>query len=193
MVEMKKKTNKQTKKTGLFYRIGKFKVNSSYGGQISIWMQNVELRLYTLLEKCCCTLLWDNKIDMDRIFVLPVGWNWHEMYLWLLPDEIQPNLPWTFISMRQSVTAGRVGLTHATVNHILRRHAVIGTSVPGKSTGAPRKTMYTSSRTCFVQDGPTGSLHKCSGLVDTDEEFVWIEGWPENHQQSAIVPWLPCL
>ena len=44
-------------------------------------------------------LIWGNKIDMDRIFVLPVAWNWHEMYLWLLPNEVQSYLGQTFTSM----------------------------------------------------------------------------------------------
>ena len=52
---------------------------------------------------------------------------------------------------------------------------------------------HTSSRPCLVEDGPTGSLHKCSGLDDADEEFVWNEGWSENHQEPALDPWLPCL
>ena len=41
--------------------------------------------------------------------------------------------------MRQNAIAGRVGLTRATVNRILQRHAVTLTLVPGKSTGAPRR------------------------------------------------------
>ena len=41
--------------------------------------------------------------------------------------------------------AGRLGLTRATVNHIIQRHAATGTLVPGKSTGAPRKT------TCHIE------------------------------------------
>ena len=41
---------------------------------------------------------------------------------------------------QQSAIAGRMDLTHATVNYILRRHAANGTLVPGKSTGAPQKT-----------------------------------------------------
>ena len=49
------------------------------------------------------------------------------------------------------------------------------------------------SRLCFVEDGLTGSLDKCSGFDGVVEEFVWSEGWPENHQQPALVPWLPCL
>ena len=52
---------------------------------------------------------------------------------------------------------------------------------------------HTSSRPCFVQDGPRGSLHKCPGLGGADEEFVWNECWPETDQQSALVPWLPYL
>ena len=140
---------------------------------------------------------------MDRIFVFQISWNWHEIYLWLLPIEIQPYLGRIFTSMpsgiiklqncslvghfpefalalwqvginnciffpiftdcskmpcptpisisnevvaltredmRQSVIAGYVGLTHSTVNHIIRRHAGIGTLVPGRSTGATSKT-----------------------------------------------------
>ena len=42
--------------------------------------------------------------------------------------------------MWQSAFASLAGLTHTTVNHILQRHAATGTLVPGKSTGAPRKT-----------------------------------------------------
>ena len=42
--------------------------------------------------------------------------------------------------MQQSAIAGRVGLTRAAINRMLRNHAATGTLVPGKSTGAPRKT-----------------------------------------------------
>ena len=41
------------------------------------------------LEKGCYTPIWDSKIDMEWIYVLPVGWTWQEMYLWLLPNEIR--------------------------------------------------------------------------------------------------------
>ena len=41
---------------------------------------------------------------------------------------------------------------------------------------------HTSSRPCFVEDGPTGSLHKGVGLDGMDEELEWNGGWPENHQ-----------
>ena len=43
------------------------------------------------------------QVDMDRIFVLPVVWNWHEMYLWLLPNEIRPNFGQTFTSMPNGI------------------------------------------------------------------------------------------
>ena len=39
---------------------------------------------------------------------------------------------------------------------------------------------HTSPRPWIVENGPTGSLHKCSDLDGVDEEFVWNEGWPEN-------------
>ena len=42
--------------------------------------------------------------------------------------------------MGQSVIAGHVGLTRATVNHILLRHTATGTLVSGNSMGAHRKT-----------------------------------------------------
>ena len=69
--------------------------------------------------------------------------------------------------MQQSAITGRVGLICATINCIFRRHAATGTC---------------SSRPYFVEDGPIGSLRKCSGLDGANEEFVWNEGWPENHQ-----------
>ena len=42
--------------------------------------------------------------------------------------------------MQQSANAGHLRVTRATVNHIIWRHAATGALVPGKSTGAPRKT-----------------------------------------------------
>ena len=42
--------------------------------------------------------------------------------------------------IKQGAIAARVGLTRATVNSILKRHAATGSLVPGKSSGAPRKT-----------------------------------------------------
>ena len=48
---------------------------------------------------------------------------------------------------------------------------------------------HTSSTPRFVENGPTGSLHNCSGLHDKDKEFVWNERQLEN-QQPVLVPWL---
>ena len=41
--------------------------------------------------------------------------------------------------IKQGAIAARVGLTRATINCILKRHAATGSLVPGKSSGAPRK------------------------------------------------------
>ena len=41
--------------------------------------------------------------------------------------------------IKQGAIAARVGLTRATVNRILKRHAATGSLVPGTSSGAPRK------------------------------------------------------
>ena len=42
--------------------------------------------------------------------------------------------------IKQGAIAACVGLTRATVNRILKRHAATGSLVPGKTSGAPRKT-----------------------------------------------------
>ena len=42
--------------------------------------------------------------------------------------------------IKQGAIAAHVGLTRATVNRILNRHAATGSVVPSKSSGAPRKT-----------------------------------------------------
>ena len=57
---------------------------------------------YTLRIKSCCTSIWGNKINMNHIFVLPVGWNWHEMNLWL-PNEIWPYHGRTFTSVQSEI------------------------------------------------------------------------------------------
>ena len=86
-------------------------------------------------------------------------------------------------AMQQSAMAGRVGLTDATVSCILQRHAATGNLVPGKSTGVPHKT--TPRQDCAL--GGMVQQYRSSGLNNVDEEFVWNEGLPESHQQSALV------
>ena len=44
-----------------------------------------------------------NKIHEDRICVLPMGCNWHEIYLWLLPNEIRPYHGRTFTTMPSGI------------------------------------------------------------------------------------------
>ena len=158
---------------------------------------------YTLGKKGCYTPIEDNKTNLDRTFVFPLGWNWHDMDPWLFPNEIRHYLGQTFNArssgivelrnhsiggrspksifivttlnqylhifskvflivrtmprptpmcirhevfalaregIKQGAIAARVGLTRATVNRILKRHAATGSLVPGKSSGAPRKT-----------------------------------------------------
>ena len=158
---------------------------------------------YTLGKKGCYTPIEDNKTNVDRTFVFPLGWNWHDMDPWLFPNEIRHYLGQTFnarssgiVELRnhsiggrspksiftlwqlwiniciffksfsdcsnnapsnpmgirhevfalareginQGAIAARVGLTRATVNRILKRHVATGSLVPGKSSGAFRKT-----------------------------------------------------
>ena len=92
--------------------------------------------------------------------------------------------------IKQGAIAARVGLTRATVNRILKRHAATGSLVPGKSSGAPRKTTP-PARPCIAEDGPTGSLLECSGLDGVDEKSVRNDGWLHNGYQPTLVPWLP--
>ena len=47
--------------------------------------------------------IWRNEIDMDRSFVLPMGWNWLEMYMWLLPNEIWPYLGRSYTSKQSEI------------------------------------------------------------------------------------------
>ena len=55
-------------------------------------------------------------------------------------------LPLVREGMWQSAIAGCVCLTHATINRIPQRHTATGTLVPGKSTGALRKTTPLQNR-----------------------------------------------
>ena len=52
--------------------------------------------IYTLGKKGCYTPIEDNKTNVDRTFVFPLGWNWHDMDPWLFPNEIRHYLGQTF-------------------------------------------------------------------------------------------------
>ena len=56
-------------------------------------IQNI-LKVYTLGKKGCYTPIEDNKTNVDRTFVFPLGWNWHDP--WLFPNEIRHYLGQTF-------------------------------------------------------------------------------------------------
>ena len=167
-------------------------------------IHSLSIYIYTLGKKGCYTPIEDNKTNVDRTFVFPLGCNWHDMDPWLFPNEIRHYLGQTFNArssgivelrnhskggrspksiftlwqlwiniciffskvflivwtmprptpmgirhevftlaregIKQGAIAARVGLTCATFNRILKRHAATGSLVPGKSSGAPRKT-----------------------------------------------------
>ena len=54
--------------------------------------------------------------------------------------------------IKQCAIAANVDLTRATVNRILKRHAATGSLVPGKSSGAPRKTTPRQDRALLSRD-----------------------------------------
>ena len=78
-------------------------------------MVTAELVLYTLGKKGCYTPTEDNKTNVDRTYVFPLGWNWHDMDPWLFPNEIRHYLGQTF-------NAGSSGIVE------LRNHSIGGRS-----------------------------------------------------------------
>ena len=42
---------------------------------------------YTLGKNGCYTPIEDNKTNVDRTFVFPLGWNWHDMDPWVFPTK----------------------------------------------------------------------------------------------------------
>ena len=58
--------------------------------------QCIYIYIYTLGKKGCYTPIEDNKTNVDRSFVFPLGWNWHDMDPWLFPNEIRHYLGQTF-------------------------------------------------------------------------------------------------
>ena len=73
--------------------------------------------------------------------------------------------------MQQSAIAGCIGLARATVNqHPLE--ACCYWNFGARQVRGGSSEDHTSSRLCFVQDGPTVSFCKCSGLGGADKEFI---------------------
>ena len=57
---------------------------------------NMQTHWCTLGKKGCYTPIEENKTNVDRTFVFPLGWNWHDMDPWLFPNEIRHYLGQTF-------------------------------------------------------------------------------------------------
>ena len=72
-----------------------FKVLVVFHG-LSLKYIYIYIYLYTLGKKGCYTPIEDNKTNVDRTFVFPLGWNWHDMDPWLFPNEIRHYLGQTF-------------------------------------------------------------------------------------------------
>ena len=81
--------------------------------------------------------------------------------------------------IKQGAIAARVGLTRGTVIRILKRYAATGSLVPGKSSGAPRKTTPRQDR-ALLRMVRQDRFFECSGLDGGDEKSVRNEGWSHN-------------
>ena len=91
---------------GAFTRLDKAHVSISY--------VIIELHVYyTLGKKGCYTPIEDNKTNVDRTFVFPLGWNWHDMDPWLFPNEIWHYLGQTF----NARSSGIVGLRNHSIGN----------------------------------------------------------------------------
>ena len=80
---------------------------------------------YTLGKKGCYTPIEDNKTNVDRAFVFPLGWNWHDMDPWLFPNEIRHYLGQTFnarssgiVELRNHSMGGRSPKSICTLWHL---------------------------------------------------------------------------
>ena len=110
-------------------------------GIVKVQNRSLDGHVLDLPSHCCkfeSIIVCFSQVSMIVLIMThptPVG-IWHEVLA--LAHE----------GMRQSTIAGRLGLTHASINRILWRHAANGTLVPGKSTGAPQKT--THRRDCVL-------------------------------------------
>ena len=84
--------------------------------------------------------------------------------------------------IKQGAIAARVGLTRATVNRIFKRHAATGSLVPGKSSGAPRKTTPRQDRALLRM-----VRQDCSVRHRTDSE-VGIRFYWRTHSRAQNTP-----
>ena len=92
---------------------------------------------------------------------------------------------------QQSAIAGRVGLTLATVNRILQRHAATGTLVPASLWGLHRrphlvKTVFCSEWSDRIASCVLGSWWRRWGIC-----MEWVLA--RKPITTTLAPWLPCL
>ena len=76
---------------------------------------HIIIQIYTFGKKGCYTPIEDNKTNVDRAFVFPLGWNEHDMDPWLFPNEIRHYLG-------QTINARLSGIVD------LRNHSIGGRS-----------------------------------------------------------------
>ena len=81
--------------------------------------------------------------------------------------------------IKQGAIAARVGLTRATVNRILKRHAATGSLVPGNSSGSPGKTTPRQDRALLRMVRQDRFLSAWA-LTARMEKSVLNEGWWHN-------------
>ena len=91
--------------------------------------------------------------------------------------------------MRQSVIAGCVGLTHATLNCILQRHAATGILVPGKSMGGPQKTTPRQDNVLFRMVQQDRFMHARALMVQIRNLY----GMRAGQKTTGSCPWLLCV
>ena len=82
--------------------------------------------------------------------------------------------------IKQGAIAARVGLTRATVNRILKRHAATGSLVPGKSSGAPVLGPWRRGWEIYTEWGlvaqrlTTDSCPVVTGHIDPQRSPCWL-------------------
>ena len=99
---------------------------------------------YTLGKKGCYTPIEDNKTNVDRTFVFPLGWNWHDMDPWLFPNEIRHYLGQTFnarssgiVELRNHSIGGRSPKSIFTLWQLWINICIFFKSFSGCSNNAP--------------------------------------------------------
>ena len=80
----------------MFYMGSSCKLQNIVNGDKMATFLQTTLSNYTLGKKGWYTPIEDNKTNVDRTFVFPLGWNWHDMDPWLFPNEIRHYLGQTF-------------------------------------------------------------------------------------------------